>query len=269
VEGALAHLLPPLLVGRALDQGAVEALGEEDQMLAPLHQGDLAGEVGERAGEVVDVIPLGGAVGPRDGVGHRLHADLSGHVGGVRERIAGNRARPAAGGVLGPEDLLEHQAQGIDRTRDQVRQAQHLQGVVELPAVGGEAEHELRPARGAVGGDGHQVGGVEGPEQAGGGLPRPGDRPGLRERQVEEEQKVPPRGGGQARHAPGAGEPLEVERLEAGHRHPAAPLPHLEVGGREAAYRLAIAHHLHRHVDRQHARGAGERRSRGLLPVAG
>src|SRR6185295_2078488 len=59
----------------------------------------------------------------------------------------------------------------------------------------------------------------------------------------------------------------EIEDVEAGHRQLAPSLPHLEVLGGEAAHRLAVAHHLHRHLDGEHLGGAGKggRRLRRLL----
>jgi hypothetical protein len=133
--------------------------------------------------------------------------------------------------------------------------------------VGGEAEHELRAAGGSVGGDRHQVGGVEAREQPGGGPPGPHDRLGLGEGEVEQQQEMAAGRGGDGRGPPGGGH-RQVERLEAGDRQPAAAVPDLEVAGLEAAHGLAVAHHLHRHVHRDHLGGAREGR-RWRLAVAG
>ena len=51
--------------------------------------------------------------------------------------------------------------------------------------------------------------------------------------------------------------------MEAGDGLLLAPLVDLEVGRRQAAHRLAVAHHLHRHLDLDHVRRPGERLRRG------
>ncbi len=115
-------------------------------------------------------------------------------------RASGTRVPPAV--LLAPRSLLHDEAQGVEGAQGQAGQAQAVEGALELPPVGGEAEHELRPARGAVGGHGHEVGGVELPEEARGRLPGPGHGRGLGECQIEEKQEVAPGGGGHAGDLP-------------------------------------------------------------------
>ena len=85
----------------------------------------------------------------------------------------------------------------------------------------------------------------------------PQQRGGVGEDEVEEQHEVAPRGG---RHVGGgAGRGGEVEHLEAADRHLLAPVEDLEVGGGEAAHRLAAIDHLHRHLDHHHVGALGER----------
>ena len=266
-EHLLAHGVLAVLVGGPLEQAGVEPLGEEDQVLAPFHQRHLAGEVGERAGEGLHLRLEGRAVGLLDAPRQRLEGSQDRGIGDVGQGIAGEGAS-AAGDAPRAQHLLQDEAERIDRM-DQVGEAERGEGVLDLPPVGGVAEHELRTAQGAVGCHGHQVGPLELVEEAGRRPPRPHHRFGLGEGEVEEEEEVAP---GRRRHLRGlAAGRREVEHLEAGDRQPAPPLPDLEIAGLEAADRLAVAHHLHRHLDRQHLGGAGEggpgrRRGRGLPP---
>ncbi len=70
MEDVLAHLVPAVRARHSQQELGVEPLGEEDQVLAPLHHRHLPGEIGERAGEEVDLGLERGAVGPRDPLDH-------------------------------------------------------------------------------------------------------------------------------------------------------------------------------------------------------
>ena len=107
----------------------------------------------------------------------------------------------------------------------------------------------------------HQVGRLEAvAHQVEGRLLGLADEGRLGEVQVEEEQEVAPR---RCRHlgrdvrggsAAGARQLLQVDRLEELDRPALALVVDHEVVGRQTAYRLAVAQHLHRHLHDRHGR---------------
>ncbi len=235
------------LVFRALDpvhDRGVEALGEVDHLLAAVNARQQPGEVGERAGEGPD---------------HRLLLLAVGAVGGGgTEGRRGQRQPPGRGAAL----LAGDQLQRVGVAVHQLRQAERVDRLQHLPAVGGEAERELRPAGRAVGRHRHQVRRVERRQHAAHHRTRSDDRLRLREREVEEEQEMAPQRGRDRRHRLPLPRP-QVEHLEAGQRQPLAPVIDLEVGGGEPAHQLAAPHHLHRHLDRHHLGDLGQRTGPG------
>jgi hypothetical protein len=166
---------------------------------------------------------------------------------------------------------LAGQQQGIGREMV-LDGIQAVDGRLDLRPVGGEPEQQLGTFRGKVRGDGDQVRRMEGAVQEPlGRVAGAGHRRRLGEAEIEEEHEPAPR---RHRHAADrlrlvGGDGGEIEHLEAGDLLLLAPLVELEVGAVKAAHRLAVAHHLHRHLDDDDVGGLGEplrREWRGRQP---
>ncbi len=248
-----------LVVGRALDERAVEALGQVDDVLPPLDAPHQVRQVGERAGHRGDVVLLRLPRGAGLGLRHLLE--------GVEEGLLL---------VVAPLGALV-QAAALPLRRDQqpervgvavgeLGEAEGIDGVLDLPPVGGEADDELRAAGLAVGRHRHQVGALDTLFDH---LVRRraalDDRRGLGVREVEEEEEVAAGGDRHRALLPllaGGGRLRQVDDVEAGDLLLLLAVVELEVGGGQAAHRLVALDDGHRHLD-------GDDRGGLVEPLAG
>ncbi len=273
-EGHVVGVLRRLGIGgvAAEQQPAVEPLGEEDDLLAPLDGVERLGHLGERARVVGDAAHLERALLLLGGEGDRLQvvvdllllevvplvAPLARRH--VEERDVGlvdDEAQRV--GPPGPERLVV--AERVDRPR-------------ELHAVGGEGDDQLGAGLQRIGGHRREVARMERIEhEVARGHARLEDRRRRGEGEVEQQQEMAPRRraqlrrlleGGRAALRDGRPHRLEIDHLEGGELLLLVAVVDLEVVGGQPAHRLAVAaDDVDRHLHGDHLGAAFEGRGLG------
>ncbi len=301
----LGRRLVAARVFAAEQQAAVEAFREIDHRLAPLEAGERLGHGAERPGEGDDLaalvrpqLPLLGGALRDEGVEQRRVGSVAHVLPGVAAAAAGAES---AGGDRGVEAAGERGRRRDDEAQRvgvglpdllALVQPESVDGMRQLRAVRSEGQHQARTGRQRVGRHRHEVGGTQRVEdEVAGREAGPEHRRGVREGDVEEQQEVAADGGahgvdvGDRTDAAGSlgreicrrlvgPQRLQVHHLEVSDGLPGPFVEDLEIGGGQAAHRVAVTvddvdRHLHRHhlrgllkARRRAGRGGGEQRQR-------
>ena len=243
LRGTCRHESPRHVAGAEGDAG-VEALGEEDDLLAAADRPEGLGELVEGGSDPTHAVDVLLALDPRRR--DREVGEMRGHGGaGIAAQAFGRAADMGCAAIV---RACSGQSQGIGSALGRA-ETQVVQSACYLPPVGGEARQHAHAAAQGERGDRDEVTGMaSGVEPLSSRLAGPQDVLRPRKAEVEEQQDAPPRGEGQIPGGIG-GDPVDIDPLEPRQRLRPAFDEDAEAVLVEVADRLTSRDHVHRHLD--------------------